>query len=96
MRIPDNVSLLLERAAGQIEALGWVQGNPRGRRGEVSADVALRRARANLGLSFVALEEAHNRLAAYIGTRDIISWNDRPGRTAREVIATLRNAAGIP
>lgn len=57
----------------------------------VSAGVAS----SNVWLSSVPMARAYGALARYVGWDSVADWNNDEGRTAEEVIATLRAAAVI-
>jgi hypothetical protein len=84
---PSSVTLL--KAANYMEEHGWCQHREIDDHGRVCAYGAILK---------VAEDEdwggkAAGRLRSYIGCGGIATWNDQPGRTEAEVIATMRAAA---
>ena len=85
-----KTSEVLNTAADIIEKQGWWQ-DGRDAVG-VCASNAIARA------SEIGYHPAHERFIDHIGgvkLQDIFDWNDAPGRTAAEVVETLRAAAVI-
>jgi hypothetical protein len=99
----DEVSKLLLKAADYIERNGWCQGVLRvGSRACIAG--ALEAVSPNLRLGafdfdskkylfqFVVYRDAWKRLELATGLT-VGNWNDKPGRTAEEVIGKLREVA---
>lgn len=86
--LPKSSKTLL-RAAKLLETQGWVVGQYRTKEGEHCAIGALDEV---CGIDFNAYMLAANKLAACIGG-NIVSWNDKPGQTAKNVIKTMRECA---
>jgi len=97
-----NASEVLNKAADLIEVYGWVQGHAGGLGTGFCAAGAIAWAAGAIAWTATAktVEEhdslilsAHVRLRQAIDGRDGIAWNDAPGRTKKEVIQKLREAA---
>jgi hypothetical protein len=99
----EEVAAVLEQAADLIENVGHCKGSSSTHHGtEITAYCAL-------GALNRAIAQANSRVALYAPARramlveiwgnplrsseDIARWNDKPERTAAEVIDTLRRAA---
>lgn len=82
-------------AAELLERDGWCQGHFKNKVGQRCLRGALIAATANDGyINTKRLVEATEAIeAAHDGRFYGATWNDRPGRTADEVIALLREAA---
>lgn len=88
---------VLLAAADVIECNGWCQDDA-GRVGGPRCVLGALRQACLPELPGLAHAEAHGRLRTFVhasgASFDLIAWNDAPGRTAAEVIAALRGAAG--
>ena len=82
---------VLRKAADYIEVHGWVQGRP-----QEAGSVCVARAIRVCATGTRQFLEARAPLLSALGmdhALDLPNWNDTPGRTAEEVIATLRSVA---
>lgn len=89
MSVAPEVRDVLLGAAEVIAERGWCQGRYLDSSGAVCIEGSLRRAAQP---SHDHLFEACLAVDRNVG-RDIVAWNDAPGRTAEEVIAKLREVA---
>lgn len=91
---------LLLKAAALIEDRGWCQGTQKDARGRMCAIGAINEAEGNLDdgrcmpITKAGLE-ANKRLCAVVSPGDFgpAWWNNADGRTAEEVISTMRRIA---
>ena len=93
----ERAAAILNRAAELIEKDGWIQGNWR-EHGARCAGQAIYDA-LPYRMDFSASDSAWVAMRRQIGKQrgdtmfEIAHWNDAPGRTKDEVIATLKRAA---
>lgn len=88
-----GVADVLDRAADEIEARGWHQGDwIEDDTGCVCAEGALYFAGASAKLVAVSISPTGKLFRDHIG-ESIVDWNDAPERTQAEVVAALRSAA---
>lgn len=80
---------VLDAAADQIERHGWAQLVFDAKDGSRCVLGAINRV---VGSTYIQRDRSKELLWAYIGQSPMY-WNDKPGRTADEVIETLRKAA---
>lgn len=102
----QQVQAILWRAAEILQTAGWLQGAGPDPWGPCCAAQAICRAAGGLGLGGepVAVDtECYLHVLRYINSDPLkarftflSSWNDLPGRTADEVIRTLKEAAQWP
>jgi len=81
---------LLARAADLLEREGWCQGVLRTREGHHCMLGALEE--VGLGCAEVLFDQVIPAITAELGGENLVRYNDTFGRTAEEVITTLRNA----
>ena len=89
----DHVGQLLLEAADLIEQYGWTQRAYGNRWTGFCVHGALFFNHRQHGGTFDETINASGRFADYVGTIDVIGWNDAPWRTKRQVIDALRAAA---
>lgn len=84
----DEASKLLLKAAVYLEEIGWCQNTfgYEGPRCAIGVLITMNHSNDHI------YQTARDRLRAIVG-KDIMSWNDTPGRTKEEVIAKIRAAA---
>lgn len=82
------VRKILVDAAFYIEEHGWCQAAAISARGEVCIAQAMQM----VSRSFEDRCAAHETLNRFIG-QYVVMWNDAPGRTKKEVVMALREAA---
>lgn len=100
VQIPTPAQLLCDHAADLLEKKGWTQGNyedGRGRHclmGAINA-VFSTRYYMKTDTTWDRADQAIKMIADELGTGmgALTVWNDRPGRTADEVIGVLRKVA---
>ncbi len=96
---PEKWRLILRRAADVLDDARWIQGMPTDRAGGYCLLGAISLVAYGRMCSFGPKSNARRAVEAvsrYIGEPPdfrIWVWNDEPGRTKQEVIATLRAAA---
>ncbi len=82
---------VLNKAADLLERHGWCQGVSIDAAGRMCAGYALQQAEPDVHARYGA------RIALFeiigVDSVNILAWNDRPKRTAEQVIATFRAAA---
>lgn len=81
--------VLLE-AAEYLELYGWIQGEM----GAFGGPCCIVGATVSVDPLGEARAEAQLAVRRYLSVDSLPLWNDAPGRTAAEVIAALRGAAG--
>ncbi len=85
-----RAAAILAAAADLVEE-AWAQGEAVVTRAANCAGIALNR--ASMGACDVEPRiEAYRALIREIGTDNIVTWNDAPGRCQAEVVTALRNA----
>lgn len=76
----------LEATAQLIEKKGWCQYTLVDSKGHICLAQALAEA------AFSQYNNCYNAIQKEIGTYEIVSYNDAPGRIVEEIITTIRNA----
>lgn len=92
------VADVLNKAADLIERDGWCQKHFRGENGEHCLTDALMRAAGcfpgdSFGTKAVSYGKAYDVLTRRVRRKNLVFWNDKPGRTKDEVVVALRAAA---
>jgi hypothetical protein len=101
-RVQTEVTVrdVLHRAVDLLEEFGWCQGENEVRDNRpFCVGTAIQRAVIDYGIDWTDVEPhewnayLHSAWDACRFDRDMVQWNDTPGRTKAEVVARLRAAA---
>jgi hypothetical protein len=79
----------LRAAADLLATNGWIQGAPSDEHGRYCIDGAVNVVTDDANV----YKDATEAVLDHLGTPSITGWNDKPGRTAEQVIAVLRETA---
>jgi hypothetical protein len=83
---------ILEAAADLIE-VSWAQGSEAvDFHGPYCLGIALSKATRWLDPTLESINHLSDAITQEIGTKDLVAWNDTPGRTQAEVATAIRNA----
>lgn len=82
-----SAATVLREAADLIDANEWGQSSVTDTPGAYCPMIALNQINRRTNY------EPYEALRRYLGIRNIVAWNDKPGRTKAEVLAAMRGAA---
>jgi hypothetical protein len=94
VKVVDEVGKMILKAADWLEEHGWCQGWMDDDRGRSCAMGAVWNVTKDMKIYVVAARRIGRAASIDYGSpSSVVRWNDKPGRTAEEVMAIMRHAA---